>query len=125
MRRINLITAAVLTIALVWVAAVAMVSTPKGGLLPDSWPVELAPYRDQATKVEVMHGIQETVYEIPFANFQDFAKAWPYLLKLKSQGAPLILENSPSTYHVSGSSMPNRWASTWSNHSRVGVPRNR
>ena len=103
MRRTNLIVA-VLAVALAS-AAVAMISTQKGRPFPASWPAELAAYQAQATKVDVMHGIQETVYEIPFANSDEFAKAWPYLLKLKSKGAPLILENSPSTYSVSGSKM--------------------
>ncbi|HUW56251.1 MAG TPA: hypothetical protein VMZ92_06420 [Planctomycetota bacterium] len=86
-------------------AAFGAVMVGKGGTWPDSWPRELEPYRDRATTVGVAHGIQETVYEIPFDRREEFEKAWPHFLKLKSRGAPLILEKSPSKYHVSGSTM--------------------
>ncbi len=32
-----------------------------------------------------------TSYEIPFSSRQDFESAWPYLLKVKTEGAPVIL----------------------------------
>ena len=85
----------------------AMIMTKEEGTWPDSWPKELDQYRSQAKTVEVAHGIQETVYEIPFRNREEFERAWPYILKLKSKGAPLILEKSPFTYHVSGSKAAN------------------
>ncbi len=81
----------------------ALVVESAAGTWPATWPKELEPYRKQARTVGVMHGIQETVYEIPFNHREDFEKAWPYILTLKSPGAPLILEKSPSTYSVSGS----------------------
>ncbi len=81
----------------------ALVMISSTGTWPDSWPKELGPYRKQARTLGVAHGIQETVHEIPFDNREDFEKAWPHILTLKSPGAPLILENSPSSYGVSGS----------------------
>ena len=81
----------------------ALISTQAEGTWPNSWPKELDPLRKQAQTVEVAHGIQERVYVIPFRNREDFEKAWPHILKVKSQGAPLILEKSPFKYNVSGS----------------------
>lgn len=85
-------------------SAVVMVN-PKG-TWPDSWPKELDALRDRATTVQVAHGIQETAYEIPFTSREEFERVWPHILTLRSKGAPLILEKAPSTYSVSGSTMP-------------------
>jgi hypothetical protein len=81
----------------------AVVSTRAVGTWPDSWPKELEPLRKQAQTVDVGHGIQERVYVVPFSNREAFEKAWPHILKVKSPGSPLILENSPFRYGVSGS----------------------
>lgn len=83
----------------------ALVMSTDGGTWPDSWPKELEPYRVRATTVGVAHGTQETVYEIPFSSREEFEKAWPHILTLKSKSAPLILDKSQSTYAVSGSTM--------------------
>lgn len=80
----------------------ALVSTLSEGTWPSSWPKELEALRDQAHTVDVAHGIQETVYEIPFESREAFEAAWPHILSLKSVGAPLILAKSPSAYGVSG-----------------------
>jgi hypothetical protein len=85
-------------------AAVGLVMTRNGPQFPASWPEELKPYSAQATLQQVATGTQEDVYEIPFTSPAEFEKAWPYLLKLKSKGAPLILESSPSTF-AAGSPM--------------------
>jgi hypothetical protein len=105
MRKTNRIGAVVLAVLLASAAAMGLIMTQKAAQFPASWPTELEPYHAQATLVQVAHGIQEDVYEIPFTNSQEFEKAWPYFLKLKSKGAPMILESSPSTYGVSGSTM--------------------
>ena len=81
----------------------AIVMTSRKGDWPDTWPKELTPLRSQARTVQVAHGIQETVYEIPFKKRETFERAWPHILKVKSKGAPLILEQGPFTYNVSGS----------------------
>jgi hypothetical protein len=121
MRKLTLIAALVLAVALASVA-MALIGTEKGGPFPASWPAELAPYRAQTKTVQVAHGIQENVYEIPFTSSEDFAKAWPYLLKLKSKGAPLILENSPSMYSVSGSTMSAGVRVLWPADGSAGLP---
>ncbi len=76
----------------------ALIEIAERGTWPDSWPKELEPYRDQARTLGVATGIQETVYEIPFDSREEFEKAWPHILKLKSKGSRLILEKSPSRF---------------------------
>jgi hypothetical protein len=67
------------------------------GIWPGSWPKELEPLRAKATTVEVANGLCEHQYLIPFHTREEFVTMWPYLLKAKSKGAPLILENGPLT----------------------------
>jgi len=64
------------------------------GLWPKSWPKELEPLRKVARTLEgpeapLLH------YEIPFTKREEFEAAWPYLLKVKSKGAPIILLRRP------------------------------
>jgi len=92
-----------LLVALLSGASIAAVMVSDKGLWPDSWPKELQPYRSQARTHGVAHGISENVHEISFTKREEFEKAWPHILKLKTKGAPLIIEASPSTYGVSGS----------------------
>ncbi len=79
----------------------ALVAHDHGGTWPDSWPKELEPLRKNAVSHSVMHGTQETVYEISFENREQFEAAWPHLLKLKTKGAPIYLEKIPSSYGAS------------------------
>ena len=81
----------------------ALVLSSDTGTWPESWPKELERYREQSKSLGVAHGIQENVYEIHFQKREEFERAWPHILKLKTKGAPLILERTPSTYSVSGS----------------------
>jgi hypothetical protein len=93
-----------LTCTLVCVSAcLAMIEHSNKGTWPDSWPKELERYRDQSKSLGVGHGIQEDIHEIQFLKREEFEKAWPYILTLKSPGSPLLLEQAPSTYSVSGS----------------------
>lgn len=73
----------------------ALVATFQEGSWPESWPAELEPWRKQARTFDVGHGIIERVYEISFQTPEQFAAAWPAILKVKSLGAPVILEASP------------------------------
>ena len=70
-----------------------------------SWPVALEPFRQQTNVWGVGHGIQETVFDVTFSDRAQFEKAWPAILKLKSPGAPLILDKAPSYHDVSGATM--------------------
>jgi hypothetical protein len=46
--------------------------------------------------------LREIGHEISFTNREDFEKAWPYIVTVKSKGGSIILEPGPST----------RWATT-------------
>jgi len=104
------------------VSCFALVMIENRGRWPDSWPKELESYRKQAKTVRIAHGTQETLYEIPFDKREDFEKTWPHILKLKSKGAPLILERSPSTYSVSGSTLKIGVRILWPSGRTVGLP---
>jgi hypothetical protein len=70
------------------------------GTWPNSWPKELEPLRKQSrTLVGPLMGPMalNRHYEIPFAKREQFEAAWPYLLKVKSKGAPIILVRGPKT----------------------------
>lgn len=76
-------------------AANAMVLVSNEGHWPKSWPKELERLQKQSRTFGV--GMANfTVYEIPFANRDDFESAWPHILKIE-KGAPLVL-TSRSTY---------------------------
>jgi hypothetical protein len=65
------------------------------GAWPKSWPKELEPLRKQSRTFEgplipLLH------YAIPFTKREEFESAWPHLLKVKSQGAPVILRRGPN-----------------------------
>ena len=102
MRSRNYIGAIIIGVLLTSALCFALVRIEAEGRWPNSWPKELDPLRKQAQTVGVAHGIQENVYVIPFKNQEDFEKAWPHILKVKSKGAPLILEKDTYKYHVSG-----------------------
>ena len=65
------------------------------GTWPESWPKELDGLRKQARTLE---GPLEPLlhYAIPFTKREAFEAAWPHILSVKSQGAPLVLRRAPS-----------------------------
>jgi hypothetical protein len=67
------------------------------GKWPKSWPKELEPLRKQSTTF-VGPEILARHYFIPFTDRKQFESAWPYILEVKSKGAPLILLRSPYTW---------------------------
>jgi hypothetical protein len=74
----------------------ALYSVADEGTWPKTWPAELEPLRKQArTLVGPM--VQQSHYEIPFTKRDQFEAAWPYFLKVKSKGAPIILVRAPKT----------------------------
>ena len=65
------------------------------GTWPKSWPAEMEPLRKQSRTFEgptlpLLH------HAIPFTKRDEFESAWPHLLKIKSQGAPIVLRRGPS-----------------------------
>lgn len=77
-------------------AVYALYSVADSGTWPESWPKQLEPLRKQSrTLVGPM--VAQQHFEIPFTRRDEFEAAWPYLLKVKSKGAPIILVRGPKT----------------------------
>jgi len=70
--------------------AYAVWSVSERGTWPEGWPKELEPLREQSRSLTGSLA-NRTVYEIPFTDREEFEAAWPHLLKIKSEGAPVIL----------------------------------
>lgn len=89
-------------IATVLVGAICSVvsadgSVSENGAWPKNWPRELEPLRKQADSIQ--GGLLELpIHRIPFTDRDEFEKAWPHLLKIKTPGAPVILVRSPSSH---------------------------
>jgi hypothetical protein len=66
------------------------------GAWPKSWPKELDPLR-KTSRTLVGPRVETSHYEIPFTRREDFEAAWPFILKVKSVGAPIILKRGPKT----------------------------
>jgi hypothetical protein len=92
-RVISLVAAA----ALVCAVSYGFVEDENLGTWPSSWPKELEALRDRARSIRIADANQEDWYEIPFDTREDFERAWPHIVGLKSHGAPIILERGPST----------------------------
>ena len=89
----------------------ALVEFSKDGAWPDTWPKELEKFRKQSRSYSHSLGIEEMWHEIVFQNREEFEQAWPHILKLKTKGAPLIIEstkNPPSRYGYISSLLPSR-----------------
>jgi hypothetical protein len=65
---------------------------------PSHYPSILEPYRRNLKVFGVMNATHETVFELTFDNQSQFEQIWPQILKIKSNGSPLILEKAPSSY---------------------------
>ena len=76
--------------------AQALYSVADKGAWPESWPKELEPLRKQS-RTFVGPVAPQPHYEIPFTNREEFESAWPKLLKVKSQGAPVFLVRGPTS----------------------------
>ena len=86
----------VTAVGMACVTAYALVSVDSKGRWPSTWPKELEPFRAHSTTIGVANGTQETIYEISFQTREEFEKAWPFILTLKSKGAPIVFESSPA-----------------------------
>jgi hypothetical protein len=67
------------------------------GTWPKSWPRELEPLRKQARTFEGPLAPYQH-HAIPFTKREEFEAAWPYLLKVKSQGAGIRLVRAPNFF---------------------------
>ena len=94
MRRTAAFLAATLALATTSVAY-ALYSVSEEGLWPATWPKELESLRKSSRTLEGPT-ISSLHYEIPFDDRDAFEAAWPHLVKLKSEGAPVFLRSAPS-----------------------------
>jgi hypothetical protein len=74
------------------------------GTWPENWPKELEPLRKSARTLEGPLRPQ-LHYAIPFTKREEFELAWPYLLKVKSKGAPIVLRRGPSFWLGKGTNV--------------------
>jgi hypothetical protein len=89
-------TAIGLLTVIVWIACAtshALWSVNEKGTWPTSWPKQLEPLRNQARSA-TGGLVNQTFYEIPFTDRDQFEAAWPHLLSLKTNGSPLVLRPS-------------------------------
>ena len=77
-------------------SAYAEYTVNRKGMWPNTWPKELEPLRKQATTL-VGPMVEASHYEIPFTKREEFEAAWPFILKVKTPGAPIILKKGPKT----------------------------
>lgn len=77
--------------------AYALYEVNDTGTWPTTWPKELEPLRKQArTLVGPM--VLNRHYAIRFTNRDEFESAWPYILKVKTPGAPVLLVRGPNFF---------------------------
>lgn len=68
----------------------ALYTVSDRGEWPKSWPQELEPLRKQSrTFVGPLLDLRH--FAIRFTSRDDFESAWPHLLKVKTKGAPIVL----------------------------------
>ena len=78
-------------------AAFALYDVVDRGIWPKTWPADLEPLRKQATtSVGPLAPYMNPHYAIRFTDREEFESAWPHILKVKSEGAPIFLVRSPS-----------------------------
>jgi hypothetical protein len=68
------------------------------GTWPDTWPKELEPLRKQSKSYTGGGEVNRTFHEIRFSSREEFEAAWPHLLKIKTDKAPIFLSRSPVKY---------------------------
>ncbi|MBX3443359.1 MAG: hypothetical protein KF774_13215 [Planctomyces sp.] len=67
------------------------------GAWSKDWPAELDSLRGQSRTI--IGGLVELEkHLLVFQSREEFERAWPHLLKVKSPGAPIILRKSPMTH---------------------------
>jgi hypothetical protein len=77
--------------------AYAVYTVTNAGTWPKSWPAELEPLRKQSRTLEGPE-VLDLHYAIRFATKEQFEAAWPHIVKLKRQGAPLHLKRGPNFF---------------------------
>jgi hypothetical protein len=78
-------------------SAYAIWSVSDTGRWPDTWPKELEPLRKQSQSY-TGSSANRTFHQIQFETREEFEAAWPHLLKVKTDKAPVFLSRSPVKY---------------------------
>jgi len=77
--------------------AFALYSVSETGTWPKDWPNELEPLRKQSRTL-VGPTLSARHFAVRFADRKEFEAAWPHILKVKSQGAPIFLVREPNFF---------------------------
>lgn len=96
MRR-TIATLAAIAICAVCSTAAAVWEFSNEGAWPKSWPKALEPLRKRAGSIRGSEA-DLVIHHIPFTKREEFEAAWPYILQVKTKGAPLILVRSPGAH---------------------------
>ncbi|MCH8216816.1 MAG: hypothetical protein IH892_08595 [Planctomycetes bacterium] len=78
----------------------SLISIDYEGTWPDTWPTELEQFRKQSKSYHLSSGTEEEWHEILFHTREEFERAWPHIVKLKTKGAPLIIESTQTAHGV-------------------------
>jgi hypothetical protein len=78
-------------------SAYALWSVSDTGRWPENWPKELEPLRKQSKSYTGSLG-NRTFHQIRFKTREEFEAAWPHLLKVKTDKAPIFLSRGPVKY---------------------------
>jgi len=88
---------AVLSLLLTSSTAFALYSVSDTGNWPKSWPKELDTLRKQSRTL-VGPTLEAQHFAMRFKTREEFEAAWPHILKVKSQGAPIFLKRGPNFF---------------------------
>lgn len=81
---------ATIAVCAVCCTAYALYSVSNTGDWPESWPEELEPLREHSRTL-VGPQLEARHFAMRFDNREEFESAWPHILEVKSNGAPIIL----------------------------------
>ena len=79
-----------IALAAMCTAAYALYDVSDTGDWPQDWPKEMEPLRKQARTL-VGPTLPSQHFAIRFEKREDFEAAWPHILKVKTEGAPIVL----------------------------------
>lgn len=77
--------------------AFALYSVSDTGNWPKEWPSELEPLRE-ASQTFVGPLLEAQHFAMHFQSRDEFEAAWPHILKVKSEGAPIFLMQAPNFF---------------------------
>ena len=78
-------------------AVYGLYSVAETGMWPKTWPAELEGLRIQALTLEGPT-FSNLHYAIHFSDREQFESAWPHVLEVKTEGAPVFLVRGPNFF---------------------------